>query len=73
MHYALEQCALTIRNATASGAAYHDKVAFFSLGGGSGSDPMVLMPQGMPPLPPVQIALHNCLVRGEADLLADPA
>jgi hypothetical protein len=32
---------------------------------------MVMMPKGMLPLPPVQIDLNNCFVRGEADLLAD--
>lgn len=67
----VEHCALTIRNATASGAAFHDKVAFFNVGGGASADPMVMMPKGMPLLSPVQIGLNNCLVRGEADLLVD--
>jgi serine/threonine protein kinase len=67
----LEQCSLTIRNATASGAAYHDKVAFFRVGGSSANEPMVIMPQGMSPSPPVQIALNNCVAHGEANLLAD--
>lgn len=67
----LEDCSLTVRNATAGGAAYHDKVAFFSVGGNPASEPMVMMPMGMSPLPPVQISLEDCFVRGEADLLID--
>lgn len=67
----LEHCLLTVRNATAGGEAYHDKVAFFTVGGGAAAEPMVRMPSGMLPLPPVQITLTNCLARGEADLLAD--
>lgn len=66
----LEQCSLTIRNATPGGGAFHDKVAFFNVGGTS-ADPMELMPKGMPTWSPVQIWLNNCLVRGEADLLVD--
>lgn len=67
----LEHCSLTIRNATPSGAAYHDKVAFLNVGGASSADPMVLMPKAMPILSPIQIWLNNCMVRGEADLLVD--
>lgn len=67
----LDHCVLTVRNATASGDAYHDRVAFFSFGSGAGSEPMGMMPKGMSPLPPVQITLDNCFVRGEADLVAD--
>lgn len=67
----VEGCFLTIRNATASGAAFHDKVAFFNVGGGTSADPTVLMPKGMPMLSPVQISLSNCVIRGEADLLVD--
>jgi eukaryotic-like serine/threonine-protein kinase len=67
----LEHCVLTIRNATAAGETYHDKVAFFAVGAGAAADPMVMMPTGMIPLPPVQITLSDCLARGEADLLVD--
>ncbi|HET6878986.1 MAG TPA: serine/threonine-protein kinase [Pirellulales bacterium] len=67
----LEGASLTIRNATLSGAAYHDKVAFFRMGTGSGPGPMVIMPKSMLPLPPVHISLNNCVARGEADLLVD--
>jgi serine/threonine protein kinase len=67
----LEHCLLTIRNATAKGDTYHDKVSFFSVGGPAAAEPMVMMPKGMLPLPPVQMVLNNCLVRGEADLLVD--
>ncbi|HQU41688.1 MAG: hypothetical protein B7Z73_01745 [Planctomycetia bacterium 21-64-5] len=67
----LEQCLLTVRNATPSGDAYHDKVAFITMGGGGGAEPMVMMPKAMLPLPPAQVVLNNCLVRGEADLLVD--
>jgi hypothetical protein len=67
----LGHCVLTIHNATANGDAYHDQVAFFTFASGTGSEPMSMMPKGMSPLPPVQIALDNCFVRGEADLVAD--
>lgn len=67
----LEQCSLTVRNATAAGNAYHDKVAFINVIGGGGAEPMVMMPKSMFPLSPTQVVLNNCLVRGEADLLVD--
>lgn len=67
----LEHCLLTVRNATSMGSTYHDKVSFFSLGSSAAAEPMVMMPKGMLALPPVQLDLNNCLVRGEADLLVD--
>lgn len=65
----LDQCLLTIRNTTASGGTYHDRVAFFTVGGAG--EPMAMMPQGMPTASPVQIALNKCLARGEADLVVN--
>lgn len=67
----LEQCSLTVRNATATGNTYHDKVAFINIAAGGGGEPMVMMPKSMFTLPPTQVVLHNCLIRGEADLLID--
>lgn len=67
----LEQCSLTVRNATATGSTYHDKVAFINIAGGGGGEPMVMMPKSMFTLPPTQVVLNNCLIRGEADLLID--
>lgn len=67
----LEQCWLTVRNATATGNAYHDKVAFISVTGSGAAEPMVMMPKSMFPLTPTQVVLNNCFLRGEANLLVD--
>jgi hypothetical protein len=65
----LEKCMLTVRNASDQGGAYHDKVSFFQLRATLGADSM--MPKGMMSIPPIEIRLQDCVVRGEASLLRD--
>ena len=65
----LEKCTLTIENASEQGGAYHDKVSFFHLKSSPGAEAM--MPKGMMSIPPLEIRLQDCLVRGEATFLRD--
>ncbi len=62
----LDRTVLTIRNASASGSAFHPAVAFFDVKSPPGSDSMA-MKTG--PLPTGAIDLTDSLVRGEATIL----
>lgn len=64
-----ENCLLTVRNATDSAAAYHDKVAFLKVTSNRGTESM--MPTSAPVAPIVRIRLMNCIARGEAAFVFD--
>lgn len=64
-----ENCLLTVRNATDSTAAYHDKVAFFKVTANRGTESM--MPTSVPVAPVVRVRLMNCIARGEAAFVFD--
>ncbi len=61
----LENCWLTIRNASTTGGSFHRDVAFLDITSAQGADSMMLNP-GAPPIPAVTVDLKNCVVRGEA-------
>ena len=65
----LNKCTLTVVNWSDLGGAFHDKVSFFHLKASPGADAM--MPKGMMAIPPLEIHLQDCLVRGEATFLRD--
>jgi serine/threonine-protein kinase len=64
----LEHCAVTIRNASEQGRAYHEDVAFLRLVGAPGSGSMMGTEEIA--MEPLSIQLRDCLVRGEATFLA---
>ncbi len=64
----LERCWLTVRNATASGTAFHPNVAFVGIRAGLQRDGM-MMPDDMAAEPTLTLRLRNCVARGEAVLL----
>ncbi len=64
----LQQCALSIRNASDSRAAYHPDVAFFRTRPVLGSNG-VAADSPEEGLPPIAIELADCSVRGQATLL----
>lgn len=64
-----ENCLLTVRNATDSAAAYHDKVAFLKVTANRGTESM--MPTSAPVAPIVRMRLMNCIARGEAAFVFD--
>ena len=63
----LEKCSLTIRNASAQLAAYHQDVAFFRARSAPESEGEVVGSSGATPLATVE--LTDCIARGEAALL----
>lgn len=65
----VEKCVLTIRNATDQFASFHRGVAFFNVKGAPGADSMMKSSMGMT-WEPVRIRLEDCVIRGEASLLA---
>lgn len=64
----LQRCWLTVRNATASGSAFHPNVAFVGIRAGLERDGM-MMPDDMAAEPTLMLRLRNCVARGEAVLL----
>jgi serine/threonine-protein kinase len=67
----LEGCTLTVRNASANGDAFHDRVSFFDIKAMPGVDTMMKMADA-PPIHPVDLELQNCLARGEAVFVHSP-
>ncbi|MGC3970632.1 MAG: protein kinase [Pirellulales bacterium] len=71
----LEQCVVTIRNASAEGRTYHSDVAVIGMSLPPGSPGMLDMRMPNEPMPAeavaraVDVALDHCVVRGEASLL----
>ncbi|NQT14797.1 MAG: hypothetical protein HQ582_18735, partial [Planctomycetes bacterium] len=64
----LKRCWLTIRNASNERAAHHQDVTFFRLKAAPGSRLSIEGEPGLP-IPPVEIDLEDCVVRGEAVFL----
>jgi serine/threonine-protein kinase len=65
---ALDNCVLTVRNASDQRGAYHLDVSMLDVKAAPGSDAM-LSAMGMPALEPVKIELRDCIARGEAVFL----
>lgn len=65
----LRRCVLTIENVDSTGFPQENGAAFFRLAS-STLNQRAMMQTTTPPLPPPEIALSDCVVRGEADLLA---
>jgi hypothetical protein len=64
----LDDCWLTIRNATEQRSAQHQFVAFFDIKAPPESSAMAMADPAMPEHT-VNIQMHNCVARGEASLL----
>jgi eukaryotic-like serine/threonine-protein kinase len=67
--FAVDNCLLTVRNATEQAVAYHDKVAFFKITANKSAESM--MPTSAPADPIVQVRMMNCIARGEAVFVLD--
>jgi serine/threonine-protein kinase len=65
-----ENCSFTIRNASLDRTAYNAGVAFFDIKAPPGGGSMAMDPAAIDD-PPVEIDVHNCIVRGEAVLVRD--
>jgi serine/threonine-protein kinase len=64
----LDNCALTIRNASDSGGALHPDVAMFDIRAVPG--PGMMSPDDTPIMrPPASLQLRNCILRGEATVV----
>jgi serine/threonine protein kinase len=67
----LENCSLTIRNASESRLAYHQGVSFIEVTAPPGDG--MMMDDASPPLPATNLQLQNCVARGEAVFLRSPS
>lgn len=67
----LEDCTLTIRNATDQGERLHPNVTFFQVRAAPGADATMKMPEPAA-IHPVELNLQNCIARGEAVFVRSP-
>ena len=68
----LDNCVLTVVNASGSRHSFHPQVRFFSLAPSGGKEAMMMPAGSVQDLPEVRITLRNTVVRGEASLLELP-
>ncbi len=65
----LDNCVLTVVNASGSRHSFHPQVRFFSLAPSGGKEAMMMPAGPAQDLPEVRITLRNTVARGEASLL----
>ncbi len=64
----MDNCTVTVRNASDNGGAYHPDVAIFNVRGTPGAG-LIPMKDPPPARPAAQLQLKNCILRGEATVV----